>query len=89
MNAFAGWERGARGYLEVTGWDRDDYTRERVRIGYLIEADQTFRDETLSPAALVGIIIGTVAVIAFAIALMIVATWKKPENSSTGLIKSE
>jgi hypothetical protein len=90
--AFAGREAGSSGYVEVSAYDGYDHSAERLRIGYSIEGDVKENEAffgTLSPAAFAGIIVGAVAVIALAIAIVVVATRKKLESSSTGLIESE
>jgi hypothetical protein len=92
--AFASRSGGSNGYLEVAAWDGYEHSDERVRIGYAIEGEaQNQEDDTffgaLSPAAFAGIIVGAVAVIALAVAIIVVARRKKPESSSTGLIDSE
>jgi hypothetical protein len=90
--AFAGREAGSSGYVEVCAYDGYEHSAERLRIGYSIERDAEEDDALfgiLSPAAFAGIIIGGVAMIALTIAVIVVATRKKPESSSTGLIESE
>jgi hypothetical protein len=92
VEAFAGREAGSSGYVEVSAYDGYEHSAEPLRISYSIERDMEEDDAffgTLSPAAFAGIIVGAVAVIALAIAIIVVATRKKPESSSTGLIESE
>jgi hypothetical protein len=90
--AFAGkGNNGRNGFIEFAGYDGYDRSEEIESIGYSIEEqdlEERLVEGMLSPAALVGIVIGAIAVIALGIAILVVTTKKKPESSSSGLVEN-
>jgi hypothetical protein len=92
-SAFSGKPAGSAGFIEVAADDGYEHSQERLKIGYSIEDAAPQKEDTffgaLSPAAFAGIIVGSVAVIVLAIAMIVAPTCKKAKSSSPGLIENE
>jgi hypothetical protein len=90
------------GAVEIFAWDGIEKNGDALKIPYSTVGDRAGPQANeepiaedsnlfgaLSSVALVGIVVGGVAVIAIVVGIIVDARRKKPESTSTGLIENE